>query len=286
VKGLILAGGSGTRLYPLTRVMSKQLLPVFDKPMIYYPLTTLMLAGIKEIAVISSPSHLPLFRSLLGGGDQFGINLSYLAQTEPRGISDAYLVAEEFLKGSESTMVLGDNFFYGVNLGRSLAHTGVLDSGARVFGAHVSDPENYGVLETKGSRITGITEKPSRTSSRLAIPGFYILDGTASERAAALRPSARGELEITDLLAGYLSDNALGYDVLPRGSVWLDMGTPRGLADASDFVRIVQERQNLLIASPEEVALNMGLVSREKYVALAHSLPNGSYRDSLIGLME
>jgi glucose-1-phosphate thymidylyltransferase len=283
VKGLILAGGNGTRLYPLTKAVSKQLLPVFDKPMVYYPLTTLMLSGIREIALISSPVQLPLFKSLLGDGSQFGINLSYLAQIEPRGIADAYLVAQDFLNGAKSAMVLGDNFFYGANMGRSLEQTMAFTEGARIFGAQVSDPENYGVLETTGSKVTAISEKPTNTISRLAIPGIYFLDGTASERAEKLMPSLRNELEITDLLSEYLAEGTLSFEVLPRGSVWLDMGTPQGLANAGDFVKIVQDRQSLLIAAPEEVALNMGFISRDQYQALSTSLPHGTYRDGLIG---
>jgi glucose-1-phosphate thymidylyltransferase len=286
VKGLILAGGYGTRLYPLTKAVSKQLLPVFDKPMVYYPLTTLMLSGIREIALISSPVQLPLFKSLLGDGSQFGINLSYLAQTEPRGIADAYLVAKDFLKGARSAMVLGDNFFYGANMGRSLMQTKAFAEGARIFGAQVSDPENYGVLETTGSIVTAISEKPTNTPSRLAIPGIYFLDGTASERAKKLMPSLRNELEITDLLSEYLSEGTLSFEVLPRGSVWLDMGTPQGLANAGDFVKIVQDRQSLLIAAPEEVALNMGFISRDQYQAVTLSLPHGAYRDGLIGSLD
>ncbi len=282
MKGLILAGGRGTRLYPLTKTISKQLLPVYDKPMIYYPLATLMLAGIREIAVIVTPEQEVNFRALLGDGGGFGINLTYLIQPEARGLADAYLVGERFLDGAHSAMILGDNLFYGSGLGKALAKQSGLTDGAMIFGAQVSDPQNYGVIQLSASgSLESIEEKPKQFIGNLAVPGLYFLDGSASSRARDLLPSPRGELEITDLLMTYQAEASLHFDLLPRGTVWLDMGTPDGLAEASDFVRIVQRRQKMQIACLEEVALNLGLVSEEEYSITLDSLPEGSYRDYL-----
>jgi glucose-1-phosphate thymidylyltransferase len=287
VKGLILAGGRGTRLYPLTRAVSKQLLPVFDKPMIYYPLSTLLLAGIREVAVIAAPEHLPSFKSLLGDGSRLGINLTYLVQSEPRGLADAYAVSSEFLDGSSSALILGDNLFYGVGLGKSLSFQEQSTVGARIFGAKVRDPENYGVLNLgEDLKVLEIVEKPRNPKSNLAVPGLYFLDGSAPERVRFLSPSERGEIEISDLLNTYVKEGSLSYEELPRGTVWLDMGTSFGLAEASDFVRIIQTRQQTQIACLEEVALRMGFISLKGLQSLMLELPSGSYLDYLRSVIE
>lgn len=286
MKGLILAGGTGSRLYPLTKTVSKQLLPVFDKPMIYYPLSTLMLAGIREIALIATPDQLPNFQSLLGDGDRFGVELSYLVQTEPRGLADAYIVAEDFLSGNSSAMVLGDNLFYGVGLGQSLAIQSDSFVGAKVFGARVSDPSSFGILkfDAAGS-LEAVVEKPGEYMGDLAIPGFYFLDSSASERARRQTPSRRGELEIVDLLNSYLKDGQLRHSPLARGTVWLDMGTPDGLAEASEFVRIVQRRQQVQIACVEEIAFRLGYMNKVQLEDLIAITPLGSYRSYLENLV-
>ncbi len=287
MKGLILAGGSGTRLYPLTKTVSKQLLPVFDKPMIYYPLSTLMLSGIREIAVIATPDHISNFKLLLGDGSRFGLELSYIVQTEPRGLADAYIVSSNFVGDEPSAMILGDNLFYGVGLGKSLSTQTELENGAHIFGASVRDPENYGVLELdENSRIIGIAEKPESPNGNLVVPGLYFLDGSATERAKALRPSARGEIEISDLLNTYLIQDALSYELLPRGVVWLDMGTPSGLAEAGDFVRIIQTRQQTQIACLEEVAFRMGFISLDSLRKSVFDLPSGPSVNYLMDLFD
>lgn len=279
MKGLILAGGTGSRLYPLTRTVSKQLLPVFDKPMIYYPLSTLMLAGIRQIALLSTPDQLPNFQRLLGDGSRFGVELSYLVQTEPRGLADAYIVADEFLDGISSAMILGDNLFYGVGLGQSLAAQSDAFVGGRVFGAKVSDPSSYGILKfDPAGQVAEIVEKPEAYVGDLAIPGLYFLDGTASERARHQSPSRRGELEIVDLLNSYLDDGQFEYSQLARGTVWLDMGTPDGLAEAGDFVRIVQRRQQVQVACLEEIAFRLGYINISQLEKLLEDTPVGSYR--------
>jgi glucose-1-phosphate thymidylyltransferase len=286
VKGLILAGGTGSRLYPLTKTVSKQLLPVFDKPMVYYPLSTLMLAGIREIAVISTPEHLSRFESLLGDGSRFGLSLSYISQPEPRGIADAYIVAESFLRGSASAVILGDNLFYGAGLGQALAIQASESLGANVLAAEVADPASYGILRLDAfGSVTGIVEKPDRFVGNLAIPGLYFLDGSASERAKSQSPSARGELDIVDLLSTYLNEGAFSFRRIPRGTVWMDMGTPDGLAEASDFVRILQRRQGGKISSPEEIALLMGYLDEDGFVASLDHVPEGTYRNYLQSIM-
>jgi glucose-1-phosphate thymidylyltransferase len=282
VKGLILAGGNGTRLYPSTRTVSKQLLPVYDKPMVYYPLSTLMLAGIQEIAIISSPMQLGNFQTLLGDGSRFGIQLTYLEQQSPLGLADAYIVAEAFLDGSPSALVLGDNLFYGAGLGQALAEFARQPTGAHVFASRVSDPPSYGILELDESgRAVGIVEKPSKFVGNLAIPGLYFLDSSASERAKAQAPSDRGELEISDLLSAYLDENTFSFTPLARGTVWLDMGTPDGLAEAIDFVRIIQRRQKVKIACLEEVAFNLGFISATDLKDSIEDTPVGPYRSYL-----
>ena len=286
MKGLILAGGKGSRLYPLTETVSKQLLPVFDKPMIYYPLSTLMLAGIREIALIATPEHMSNFKKLLGDGSRFGLDLSYVVQSEPRGLADAYIVASDFLGDESSAMILGDNLFYGVGLGKSLSTQTKLESGAHIFGASVRDPENYGVLQLdENSKVVGIVEKPESPKGDLVVPGMYFLDGSATERAKALSPSDRGEIEISDLLSTYLIQDTLSYELLPRGVVWLDMGTPSGLAEAGDFVRIIQTRQQTEIACLEEVALRMGFISVREFEKTMSLTPKGPYLDYLSTLV-
>jgi glucose-1-phosphate thymidylyltransferase len=282
VKGLILAGGNGTRLYPSTRAVSKQLLPVYDKPMVYFPLSTLMLAGIREIAIISSPSQLGNFKNLLGDGSQFGIELTYIQQNEPRGLADAFIVGEDFLEGSPSALILGDNLFYGAGLGQSLSEFAMISIGAQVFASRVSDPASYGILELdSGGRAVGIVEKPSSFVGNFAIPGLYFLDDSACERAKAQSPSLRGELEIADLLSSYLEEENFTFTPLARGTVWLDMGTPDGLAEASDFVRIIQRRQKVQIACLEEVALNLNFISTSELVKSIQATPFGPYRTYL-----
>ena len=286
MKGLILAGGQGSRLYPLTKTISKQLLPVFDKPMIYYPLSTLMLAGIREIALIATPEQMPNFQRLLGDGTRFGVELSYIIQTEPRGLADAYLVSADFLEGDSSAMILGDNLFYGVGLGQSLAAQTKSVVGARVFGAKVSDPSSYGILKLDTAGNTEkIIEKPEENIGNLAIPGLYFLDGTASARASNQTPSKRGELEIVDLLNSYLGEGKFEYSQLAKGTVWLDMGTPDGLAEASEFVRIVQRRQQFQIACLEEIAFRLGYITQSKLENSINGTPIGTYRRYLENLL-
>ena len=282
MKGLILAGGQGSRLYPLTKTVSKQLLPVFDKPMVYYPLSTLMLAGIREIALIATPEQVPNFQRLLGDGTRVGVELTYIIQTEPRGLADAYLVSADFLGGDSSVMILGDNLFYGVGLGQSLAAETHSVFGARVFGARVSDPSNYGILKLDAAgNVEAIIEKPEENIGNLAIPGLYFFDGTASTRTGDLAPSKRGELEIVDLLNSYMSDGKFEHSLLAKGTVWLDMGTPDGLAEASEFVRIVQRRQQLQIACLEEIAFRLGYINQSKLEDIISGTPIGSYRHYL-----
>jgi glucose-1-phosphate thymidylyltransferase len=255
--------------------------------MIYYPLSTLLLAGIREVAVIAAPEHLPSFKALLGDGSRLGIDLTYLVQSEPRGLADAYAVSSEFLDGSSSALILGDNLFYGVGLGKSLSSQEQSNVGARIFGAKVRDPENYGVLDLgEGLKVLEIVEKPRNPKSNLAVPGLYFLDGSAPERVRLLSPSARGELEISDLLNTYVKEGSLTYEELPRGTVWLDMGTPSGLAEASEFVRIIQTRQQTQIACLEEVALRMGFISLRGFQDLILDLPSGSYLDYLRSVIE
>lgn len=252
MKGIILAGGLGSRLYPLTRAVSKQLLPVYDKPMIFYPLSTLILSGIQEIALVSSPQHIKAFEQLLGNGDDFGVTFTYLVQDEPRGIADVFLLAADFIGKSKVALILGDNLFYGQGLGRQLARNRDI-TGGKIFGYHVSDPSSYGVVSLgPDGQITSIEEKPISPKSDLAIPGLYFFDNEVIEISRQLKPSKRGELEITDVIIEYWKRNKLQVEILERGTAWLDTGTPEGLFEASSFVRAIQHRQGLSLGDPIE----------------------------------
>ena len=269
-KGIILAGGSGTRLYPLTISVSKQLLPVYDKPMIYYPLTVLMLTGIKEILIITTPQDIDLFKRLLGNGSQWGIELTYTIQPSPDGLAQAFILAEDFLDGAPSALILGDNIFFGHGLPELLASANATLTGATVFGYHVKDPERYGVVEFSDTgTIKSIVEKPDKPTSNYAITGLYFLDGTAPERAKKVKPSARGELEIISLLESYLDDGFLTIQKMGRGYAWLDTGTHESLLDAGNYVRTITQRQGLQVGSPDEVAVEFGLIDRENLKGLS-----------------
>ena len=258
-KGIVLAGGSGTRLYPLTMAVSKQLMPVYDKPMVYYPISILMLAGIREILIISTPRDLPMFQELLGDGSRFGLTLSYVEQPSPDGLAQALILAEDFLNGAPSTLILGDNIFYSNELEQILAEAGSRPSGATIFGYHVSDPTSYGVVEfDSGGQVVSLEEKPKAPKSNYAVPGLYFYDEQASGRAKALKPSPRGELEITDLNRVYMEAGELSVEVMGRGTAWLDTGSHDSLASATDFVKVIERRQGLKIACLEEIGLYKG----------------------------
>jgi glucose-1-phosphate thymidylyltransferase len=278
LKGIILAGGSGTRLYPMTLVTSKQLLPVYDKPMIYYPLTTLMLAGIRDILVISTPQDLPSFQALLGDGGKWGIALSYASQPQPEGLAQAYIIGADFVRGERSALILGDNIYFGHGLPNLLANAVGRVSGATVFAYHVADPERYGVVGfDQTGRATSIEEKPENPKSNFAVTGLYFYDQNVVEIAANIRPSARGELEITDVNQVYLERGLLTVEQMGRGFAWLDTGTPDSLQAASDFVGTLEKRQGFRIACPEEIAFKQGFIGRNQLEMLGAALGKSDY---------
>lgn len=284
MKGIILAGGSGTRLYPLTKVISKQLLPVYDKPMIFYPLSTLMLAGIRDILLISTPEDLPRFRELLGDGEQFGIQLTYAEQPKPEGLAQAFLIGEDFLNGEPCAMVLGDNIFYGGWFGQNLkeAVQNAEAGFATIFGYYVRDPQRFGVVEFDAKhRVVSIEEKPQNPKSNYCITGLYFYDGRVSELSKKLRPSARGELEITDLNQLYLQENKLKAQILGRGFAWMDTGTIDSLMEAATFVETVQNRQGVVISAPEEIAYYNGWINREQLIDTANLYGKSLYGQHL-----
>jgi glucose-1-phosphate thymidylyltransferase len=285
-KGIILAGGSGTRLYPVTHAMGKSLLPVYNKPMIYYPLCTLMLAGIRDILLISTPEDVPKFQALLGDGSQFGIRLQYKVQPKPEGIAQAFLVGETFLGNSACALVLGDNIFYGHDLAKDLRQAASKTTGARVFAYPVHDPERYGVLEFDGAgRALSIEEKPRQPKSRYAVTGLYFYDDQVVRIAKALRPSARGELEITDVNKAYLERGQLEVVVMGRGMAWLDTGTHESLMEASLYIQAIEKRQGLMVACPEEIGLRSGYITAEQVEKIGNSMKNNSYGIYLLQLL-
>ena len=286
-KGIILAGGSGTRLYPITQAISKQLLPVYDKPMIYYPLSVLMLAGIREVLVINTPHEQALFKTLLGDGSQWGMSIQYAVQPSPDGLAQAFVIGREFLAGGPSCLVLGDNIFHGPGLTAMLRRADERTEGATVFGYWVKDPERYGVAEFDGEgRVVGVEEKPARPRSNYAVTGLYFYDGRASDLAGELRPSARGELEITDLNKRYLDDSALHLERLGRGYAWLDTGTHQSLLEASNYIETIEARQGLRVCCPEEIAWNNGWIGNEDLVRLARPLSKNGYGQYLLNLID
>lgn len=286
-KGIILAGGSGTRLYPLTRAVSKQLLPVYDKPMIYYPLSTLMLAGVREILVISTPRDLPQFESLLGDGSQWGIRLAYAEQPHPGGLAQAFLIGKDFIAGAPSCLILGDNIFYGHGLVDQLKAAAARESGASVFGYWVSDPERYGVAEfDPEGRVLGLVEKPREPRSNWAVTGIYFYDAKVCELAETLEPSTRGELEITDLNNRYLARGELRLERMGRGTAWLDTGTHDSLMQAGEFIETIEKRQGLKVCCPEEVAFNNRWIDEVQLRAMAEELRKSGYGDYLLGLLQ
>jgi glucose-1-phosphate thymidylyltransferase len=280
--GIVLAGGSGTRLYPVTRAVSKQLLPVYDKPLIYYPLTTLMLAGIRDILVISTPRDLPQFENLLGDGSQWGVSFAYAAQEQPEGIAQALTIAEDFVSNRNSALILGDNLFYGQDLAQTLQAVSARPNGATIFGYRVANPKDYGVVEfDRSGKVVGIEEKPAMPKSPFAVTGLYFYDKQAPSLVRELRPSRRNELEITDLNMMYLRLGQLQVETLGRGTAWLDTGTHSSLLQASLFIETIEQRQGLKIACPEEVAFRIGYIDRESLGRLAADFANSSYGDYL-----
>jgi glucose-1-phosphate thymidylyltransferase len=286
VKGIILAGGSGSRLYPLTHVVSKQLLPVYDKPLIYYPLSTLMLAGIRKILVISTPSDLPRFEQLLGDGSRWGIRLEYAVQPSPDGLAQAFIIGQEFVGSGSVALVLGDNIFYGHGFGSALREAATREEGATVFGYHVRDPERYGVVEfQEDGRVVGLEEKPENPRSHYAVTGLYFYDNQVLDIAANLVPSARGELEITDVNLEYLRRGQLRVEVMGRGMAWLDTGTHESLQQATNFVETIEQRQGLKVSCPEEIAYRMGYLDADDLLRLAEPMKKSSYGRYLLEIV-
>ena len=286
-KAIILAGGTGSRLHPLTLTVSKQLMPVYDKPMIYYPLSTLMLAGIRDILIITTPQDQPSFRALMGDGSQWGLNLEYTVQPTPDGLAQAFLLGEDFIGGSSCCLILGDNIFYAEGLSRKLQSVAARTSGATIFAYFVNDPQRYGVVEFDQDRkALSIEEKPAKPRSHFAVTGLYFFDNDVVEIAKGIRPSARGELEIASVIDAYLQRGDLQVEVLGRGSAWLDTGTHQSLLDAGQFIRVIEERQSLKIACPEEIAWRMGFIGPEQLARLAEPLRNSGYGTYLLQLLE
>ncbi len=285
-KGIILAGGSGTRLHPVTKAISKQLIPIYDKPMVYYPLTTLMLAGIKEILIISTPTDLPMYKKVLNDGSQWGIRLEYAEQPRPEGLAQAFIIGKKFLAGSPACLILGDNIFYGHGLGDSLKKAVSNVAGASIFGYWVRDPQRYGVIEfDKAGKVISIEEKPQKPKSNYAAVGLYFYDSQVCDIAATIKPSARGEYEITDLNNAYLKINKLRVELLGRGIAWLDTGTPDSMLQAANFVQTVQQRQGLMIACPEEIAFHLGYINAKQLNSLAEPLAKNWYGQYLLALV-
>jgi glucose-1-phosphate thymidylyltransferase len=287
IRGIVLAGGQATRLYPATKVISKQLLPIYDKPMIYYPLSVLMLAGIREIMIISTPADLPAYERLLGDGRQFGLRFHYAEQAKPEGLAQAFLIAKDFVQGHPSCLILGDNIFYGDSLGESLRKLRNLEKGATIFAYWVKDPERYGVVVfDRDGKARDLIEKPTSPVSNWAVTGLYMYDEHVAEYAATLKPSSRGELEITDLNRVYLQKNALRVEKLGRGIAWLDTGTHESFVQATNFIQIIEQRQGLKIACLEEIAFRMGYISKENLEEIAQSMRNSTYGDYLQRLLK
>lgn len=287
MRGIILAGGSGTRLYPITKVISKQINPIYDKPMIYYPLSILMLAGIREILVISTPRDLPLFKELLGNGEDFGVRLEYAVQEKPNGLAEAFIIGEEFINGDSCALVLGDNIFYGHGLTGILKEAEARKEGATIFGYYVSNPKDFGVVEfDKDGKVISLEEKPQNPKSNYAVPGLYFYDNTVVEKAKKVKPSKRGELEITSINEMYLQEEKLHVVNFGRGMAWLDTGTHDALLEAANFVKTIQSRQGVMVACLEEIAYRNGWISKEKVLELAKPLMKSKYGEYLVNLVK